>query len=418
MTTTTTAAPTKRAAFGWAMYDFANSIWPMNVTTLYFALWVTVDHGAKDIVYGMALSASMLCVAVLSPVLGAVSDRMQRRIPFLVTFTLIAVAATTLIGRVGGLQGGVLLFVVANLAFQSGLIYYDALLGSVSTQANRGRISGMGVALGYAGTIAGIFMVKPFVDWGGRQQAFLPTAVLFLLFSLPCFMLVKEVAPKLAWRWAYVRDGYRQVGATLRQVRQYRDLFRFIVARFLYVDAISTVTSFMAVYTVKVLGFTDSMNQVLFVVGAAFAVLGAFLAGRVVDRIGPKKTLTIVLLLWVVVLVGAASTFYRPAFWAIGALVGFSLASLWTTDRVFLLRLAPPDRLGEFFGLFGVIGKLSAVLGPLLWGGTLLALEGLGQASYRVAILVLLSLLLAGLWVLRGVKEPAASTSNGGYLRG
>ncbi|MBI2872482.1 MAG: MFS transporter [Chloroflexi bacterium] len=202
--------------------------------------------------------------------------------------------------------------------------------------------------------------------------------------------------------------------ATLRRVQQYRNLFRFIIARFLYVDAISTVTSFMAVYTVKVLGFTDNMNQALFVVGAAFAVLGGAVAGRVVDRIGPKRTLTAVLLLWAVVLLGAASTFYRPAFWGIGALVGFSLASLWTSDRVFLLRLAPPERLGEFFGLFGVIGKLSAVLGPLLWGGTLLALEGLGQASFRVAILVLLLLLFAGILVLRGVREPKPSTEAGG----
>ncbi|MBI4311050.1 MAG: MFS transporter, partial [Chloroflexi bacterium] len=273
MAATTAAPPTRRAAFGWAMYDFANSIWPMNVTTLYFALWVTKDMGAQHIVYGAALSASMLGVALLSPLLGAASDRLQRRLPFLVAFTLLAALATALIGRAGGLAGGVALFVVANLTFQSGLIYYDALLGSVATPKNRGRVSGMGVALGYVGVIAGIFLVKPFVDWGGREAAFLPTAVLFLVFSLPCFLLVKEVAPRIPWRWAYVRDGYRQMTTTLRQARQFRDLFRFIIARFLYVDAISTVTSFMAVYTVKVLGFTDSMNQVLFVVGAAFAVL-------------------------------------------------------------------------------------------------------------------------------------------------
>ena len=143
----------------WALYDFANTIFAMNVLTLYFALWVTVDNGADDIVYSIAFSASMLAVAVVSPVLGATSDRYGRRIPFLILFTVICVAFTAPIGRLGGLPVALLFFAIANSAYQCGSVYYDSLLSTVSNESNRGRISGIGVALGYVGTIFGILMV-------------------------------------------------------------------------------------------------------------------------------------------------------------------------------------------------------------------------------------------------------------------
>ncbi len=389
----------------WALYDFANTIFAMNVLTLYFALWVTVDNGADDIVYSIAFSASMLAVAVVSPVLGATSDRYGRRIPFLILFTVICVAFTAPIGRLGGLPVALLFFAIANSAYQCGSVYYDSLLSTVSNESNRGRISGIGVALGYVGTIFGILMVKPFVDAGGRGAAFLPTALLFLLFALPCFLLVKEARSNARWSSRLLQKGYAQLMSTLRNARGHSNLLRFIGARFLYVDSVNTLLVFMAVYVTKVIGFTDDQVRWLLIISTTFAIVGSFIYGRVVDRIGPKKTLIIVLLQWALVFIASAATFHQPVFWVIGALAGIALGGTWTADRVFLTRLAPPERIGEFFGLYQLAGRFAAVIGPLVWGVTLWVLADWGSVRFRIAILALLVPLVLGFIVLLGVKE-------------
>jgi UMF1 family MFS transporter len=396
----------------WALYDFANTIFSINILSLYFALWVTEDHGKEDIVYSLAFSGSMLAVALVSPMLGAVSDRYGRRIPFLIFFTVICVGFTALIGRIGGLAVALACFAVANFAFQSGNVYYDALLPTVSREGNRGRVSGIGVALGYVGAIAGILMVKPFVDHGGRGAAFLPTALFFLLFALPCFLFVREGPSKAPWSFQLLQGGYGQLLGTLRNARRHHaNLLRFIAARFLYVDSVNTLIAFMAVYVTKVLGFEDAQVQRLLIASTTFAVVGAFVYGRLADRIGPKKTLTIVLIQWAVVFVAAASTFHQPVFWVIGALAGIALGGTWTADRAFLTRLAPPEQVGEFFGIYGLVGRFAAVIGPLIWGVTLWALpDDWGLVRYRIAVLTLLTSVVLGFIVLMGVKEKQGAT--------
>ncbi|MBM3942899.1 MAG: MFS transporter [SAR202 cluster bacterium] len=393
--------------FSWGLFDFANTIFTVNVLNLYFYLWVVEDNGARDIYYSLALSGSMLAVALVSPMLGAVSDRYGRRIPFLIVFSLVCAAATGLIGRVGGLPVALLCFAVANFAYQSGNVYYDSLLSTVSHEGNRGRISGFGASLGYFGNIAGIGMVAVFVDQWGRGAAFLPTAALFLLFALPCFLLVREAGNGTAWNMRLLRDGYRQLGQTLRHARSNSRVFRFIAARFLYVDAAQTLFGVMAVYVTKVIGFADGQVRWLVITATVSAIAGAAIHGRLVDYIGPKKTLALALLLWMLVFLSAAVTAHKPAFWAIGALVGLAMGGTGAADRAFLLKLAPADRTGEFFGLYGLAGRFGSVVGPLVWGATLTLLADWGLLAYRVAILVLLVSIVLGFLVLLGVKEEA-----------
>ncbi len=398
----------KTPVISWALYDFANSIFALNILGLYFTLWVTVDHGAPDIFYSVAYSGSMLAIALTSPLLGAVSDRAGRRLPLLAFFTVLCVGFTAMIGKIGGLMGGMLLFMVANYGYQSALVYYDSLLASVSNESNRGKISGLGVGIGYTGAILGVILIRPFVEAGGRESAFLPTAGLFLIFSLPCFIFVREKAGGEGITWTHLTQGYHQLLDTIAHLRKYSALLRFILARFLYVDAINTVTAFMSVYLVKVIGFSDAEVQNYLIVATVFAVLGAMAYGRVVDRLGPKRTLVIVLSQWVAVYIGIAATFYPPAFWLLGAIAGVSLGATWTTDRVFLTRLAPPERLGEFFGIYELAGRFAAVFGPMVWGLTLVLLGDAGNIRYRIGILTLMAMLLAGFVVLLGVKESGA----------
>ena len=398
-----------RPVFSWALYDFANTIFAMNVLTLYFALWVTQDNGAKQSFFSLALSGSMLAVALTAPMFGAVSDRFGRRIPLLIMFVLVCVAFTSAIGQVGGLVVALIFFGVANFAYQSGNVFYDSLLVTVSAEHNRGRISGLGVGLGYVGTIVGILMVAPFVTQWGRGAAFIPTAFLFLLFSLPCFLFVKESPTGVPWSASLLKEGYSQIFRTFRNARSHSNLLRFIGARFLYVDAINTLLIFMAVYVTEVIGFTDSQVRLLLITSTTFAIVGSLVYGRVVDRFGPKRTLTIVLAQWAVVFIIAATTFYAPVFWFIGALAGIALGGTWTADRTFLLRLAPPQQTGEFFGLYQLAGRFAAVIGPLIWGLTTDGLADLGSLRFRIAILVLLVNLVLGFALLMGVREQRAA---------
>ena len=391
------------AVAGWALYDLGNSIWPITVT-LYVAPWFIVDREVTDLAYAAVFSITMLAIALLSPLLGAVSDRYGRRLPFLMLFTLLAVAPMGLIALGDSIVLNLLFFAAAMFCFQLALVYYDALLDTVSDEEGRGRISGLGVALGYLGVIIGVLLMKPFVDIGGRSWAFLPAGLLFLLFSLPCFLLVKERGIS-QWRWGFLREGYGQLLHTLRNARRHSNVLRYLVARFFYIDAITTISVFAAVYTVKVFDFTDAMNRSFVLVGTVFAIIGALAYGRVVERIGPKKTLSLILVQWTVVLIAGASTVYRPSFYAIGALAGLSLGATWTTDRVFLMRLAPREQLGQYFGLYSLMGKLSAVMGPLIWGVTIYIFTDFGVVAYRVALAVLFPQLLAGFLILQGVRE-------------
>ena len=394
-----------RPVLSWALYDFANTLFAINILSLYFVLWVTEDQGASQTSFSLTVSGSMLAVALCSPMLGAVSDRYGRRIPLLMAVVVVCVVLTGAIGQVGGLIAGLALFAAANFCYQTGNVFYDSLLPTVSTEENRGRISGLGVGIGYVGTITGILMIAPFVDRWGREAAFLPTAALFLLFAIPCFLFVKEAKPEIPFNAGLIKDGYSRLLKTLVNARQHSNLLKFIAARFLYVDGINTLLIFMAVYVTQVIGFSDGQVRLLLITSTTFAIVGSFFFGRMVDRVGPKRTLTVVLTLWVVVFVIAAVTFYAPVFWLVGALAGIALGGTWTADRAFLTRLAPPEQMGEFFGLYQLAGRFAAVTGPLIWGLTVDTLVGLGDWRFRIGILALLFNVGLGFLVLTRVRE-------------
>ena len=388
----------------WALYDFANTIWALNIITLYFPLWVTQDMGADQSAFSLALSGSMLAVAATCPMLGAVSDRFGRRIPFLTVLVLVCVVLTGMIGRVGGLTAALVFFAIANFAYQSGNVFYDSLLATVSREDNRGRVSGLGVALGYVGSILGILMIAPIANNWGRGAAFLPSGAIFLLVALPCLLLVKEPPGEAPLSARLFREGYAQLFRTLRRARTHANLLRFIAARFLYVDAVNTLLVFMAIYVTEAIGFSDNQVRILLATSSSFAIVGSLFYGWLVDRIGPKRTLTIVLLQWMVVFIAVAATFYGALFWAIGALAGIALGGTWTADRAFLTRLAPPEQMGEFFGLYQLAGRFAAVTGPLIWALTVDGLVGLGDLRFRIAVLVLLVNVVLGFLVLMKVR--------------
>ena len=253
---------------------------------------------------------------------------------------------------------------------------------------------------------AGIVMVKPFVSEAGRGASFIPTAILFLLFSLPCFFLVREEKKKdsTALRGT-LRKEFLQIKETLLNTKQCPGLLPFLIANFLYCDAVNTVIAFMAVYAHQVVGFSDSMIRTLLIISTSFAVAGSLIFGWITDRFGAKRTLVLVLWVWIIGLVVVITSFSPFAFWMVGPLVGIALGGTWVSARALVIDLAPPEKVGEIYGLYNMGGKFGFILGPLVWGGIVLLFQDLGIIKYRIAVASLLLFVLGGLYLLKKVPE-------------
>jgi UMF1 family MFS transporter len=183
----------KLARFSWALYDLANTIFSMNIASLYFVLWITVDKNCPEFYYGLAFCSSVFLAALFSPILGEISDRLKRRVPFLTSFSLGCIVFTALLGLTKEVFVALFFFAAANFCYQLAGVAYNSLLPQVSIPQNLGRTSGLGVSLGYIGTLLGMHLVRPFLNLGGKQATFIPTAVLFLLFALPAFIFIKDL---------------------------------------------------------------------------------------------------------------------------------------------------------------------------------------------------------------------------------
>lgn len=455
---TVTAAAPARERWSWALYDFANTIFSMNVATLYFAVWLVSDLGVSNSAVAVGNGISSLLVALSIPVFGAISDATQRRKPWVVGFTIAACVATAAVGIIGQTMvpligdevvGGALrtaawhlatpalftiltAFVIANYAYQGALPFYNAMLPELAPLREMGRLSGLGTALGYVGSIVGVALVKvffdgslpgiklpagavatlrsivPFTSHGGRVATFLPTALLFLVFSLPLILFCRDhLAGTVARTRVKWREAFADVARTVRDARQHPGALRFILASFLYQDAMGTIISFMALYAVVAMGFAAGSEVTLFLVLTVPAVIGSYLSGLLTDRIGPKKTLMLVIGAWVVLLTAMIFAPSQRAFWIVGFMIGLIYGGVSTAERPLLLSLVPDVEAGRYFGLMVLSARAAAVLGPFVWA---VAVDGLtpnfGKGiAYRAAVASVGLAMLIALYVLRKVPD-------------
>ena len=401
----------KLAIVSWSLYDFANTIFSMNVISLYFALWVTVDHGGQDILYSFALSLSMLAVAVSVPVLGAISDTTGKRQRPLVSLTLFCVICTALIGGTPNLWVGLVLFVIANYCYQSALVFYNGMLPSVSQGTHVGLVSGYGVSLGYMGSIAGLLMVKPFVEESGRSAAFLPTAALVLFFSLPCFFFVRDPEKKSSPP-VQITKVFATLKETFSRIKHYKSLFQFIIIHFLVLDAVNTIIAFMAVYATKVIGFDGNEITQFLISSTVGAMIGAIIIGFLVKHKGSIWAYWLVLWLWIAALSLAAVSQSTTLFWCVGPLAGMGMGGVWVVSRSIVVELSPPEKLGEFFGFYSLAGKTASIFGPLLWGSVVWVLDDTQTLKYRAAVTLLLCIVIAAAFLFRNFSLNISQANN------
>jgi UMF1 family MFS transporter len=445
-----------RERVSWALYDFANTVFSMNIATLYFAAWLVADLGHSNTLYAIVNGIASALVVVSIPVFGAISDATQKRKPWVVGFTLAACVSTVVmavLGQVGlplvgeGIRAGassqlippgvalfgvLAAFTIANYTYQGAQPFYNAMMPELVPVDHRGRLSGLGTALGYVGSITGVILtfpfftgqmpivgavpdkvvnflrtVVPFTTHGGRVSTFVPTALLFLLFSLPLFFFCRDhnvIHGKKHVAW---REAFRDVRDTLSEAKKYPGTLRFILTSFLYQDAMGTIIANMALYAIFAMGFVKGSEATLFVILTVPAVIGSYGIGRLVDRFGPKRTLSWVLAGWIVLLVAMIVAPSRSVFWIVGALIGLIYGGVSTAERPLLLSLVPDVEAGRFFSLMVLSSRAAAVVGPFIWA---LAVDGLSPSrgvgfAYRAGVVTVAIGMALALWMLRGVPD-------------
>jgi UMF1 family MFS transporter len=387
-----------------------------------------VGAGRADALYGNVSAVSMAIIFVISPLLGGMTDRARRRMPFLMWSTVSCVGFTAMLGSVG-FGATLICFILANATYSAGLQFYDAMLPDVSTEENRGRVGGIGVGIGYLGSYIAVGLGFA-LGTEYLPRLFIGIAIVFLILSIPCFLFVKERGnphPRRVFSWEATVESTRGTIRTFREGEKYPGLVRFLIGRIFYTDAINTVISIMFLYTLNVAdanGLSPKQGSAagmsIMMVAITFAVLGGFMWGRIVDRIGPKATLNWVLRLWVVTFVSAAAigllTLPLWVLYIVASMAGVGMGGVWSADRPLMLRLTPPDRIGEFYGLYGMVGRFSAITGPFIWAlvakatiesGWLKPAQGQG-----VGVIVLMGFILLSYGILRKVTDEKRDWSH------
>lgn len=422
----------KLSVASWAVYDLGNTLFMMGVVSMLFQDFARAqfgEEGADSHVTGAQAIAAGI-IFVLSPFLGALTDYSPRRVPYLAAATLLCIGFTMLMG-IGGFNTTALFFVLAYVTFQASVQFYDALLPDVSTDKNRSKVSGSGVAVGFIGSYVavGIVGVTYSLDWTFHQR-FIALALMFLLFAWPAFFFIRERPRHSPMKFSLklMRTAAADTSRTLRALGKYPGVARFLIGRALYTDAANTVAIMMTLFTMnlaEVNQLSESEGQAerqkIYAIAITFSIIGGFLWGRIAHRIGPKKALNRNLGVWLsVCLLATSMAFFVPSLWLmylLAILAGIGLAGNPSTDRPLLVGLAPQDKVGEFFGLYAMVGRFSAIIGPLIWG----ALYWVGRSmldlsklqSQGLGTLFLALMVVAGAWVLKPIQDPTIEARSG-----
>jgi UMF1 family MFS transporter len=417
------------------LYDFANSPFTTLVVTFVYATYFSEAIAASSVegqtLWGYAIATTAIIVAFCSPVLGAVADQGGYRKRFLVIATLVAATATAAL--YGILPGQVMLalvvFVIANVAFEFGIVFYNAYLPELTTRDDIGRVSGWGWGLGYFGgllalAVALLTLVQPeavveairqsglsvpagpwfgFSTEGGEniRATNLMVALWLIVFSLPIFFFVRERPVARPAVRAVIRGSFEQLASTFREIRKHKEAVKFLLARLLYNDGLVTIFSFGGIYAQGVFGFTLADVLIFGIVINLAAGIGAIAMGYVDDWLGAKPTIIVSLVgLLSAGVLGVVAT--DPAwFWLAGILIGIFSGPNQAASRSLMGRYTPHGLENEFFGFFAFSGKLTAFIGPLLVG----VVTGVTQ-SQRAGMIVVVVLLVIGLLLLIPVREP------------
>lgn len=410
-----------RPVLAWALYDWANSAFALAVLTAFVPVMLGTywNDGVPSTVttfrLGAANSLASLVVVLLAPLLGAMTDQARRRKPWIVLFTAVSVIATALLAVVAPGSWLIALgcFVVASVGFFAACSLYDAMLIDVAEPAAYDRVSALGYGLGYLGgallfTFSVILLAKPQAFGLPDQTAairltFVLVGLWWALFTVPLVLWVRERHATAAPVTGAFRAGLRELRGTLRSLRSQPNLVLFLVAYWLYIDGVYTIIKMAVDYGLSQgLSTTDVTAALLLTNFIGFPAAIGF--GMLGERMGTKRAIYLALAVYIVATFLAVFLTTAPQFYGLAVAIGLVQGGAQSLSRSLFARLIPPEKSGEYFGFFNMLGKFSSVLGPFL-AGTAALLAG----SQRIGILSIVVLFIAGLVLLARVRVPAAA---------
>lgn len=400
----------KKKIFIWSLFDFANTSFSIVVVTFIYAVYfkkvVANGQSIGDLYWSIGTSVAMVITAIIAPVLGAIADYSAGKKRFLLFFTLLCITGTSSLFFVGSgnILSGVLLFILANVGFEAGLVFYDAFLPEITEPKNYGRVSGYGFGMGYLGSLATLAIVYPFILSDKIRETFPVAALFFLIFSLPLFIYLKDNRKKVEEHKSFISIGVSRVWNTLSHLKYHKNLALFLLAYFFYIEGVNTIIFFSGNYASTTLGFSDSELLIFFLTVQTTAIAGSVVLGIVADSIGQKKTIIITLIMWLITILIAYLITDKNGFYIVGLIAGAAMGSSQSTSRSMMSKLTPPERKTEFFGFYSFFGKSSAIIGPLVFG-----LVSYISGNQRLAIISIGFFFIVGLLILTKVQDPQIS---------
>lgn len=421
---------TRRERWAWYLYDFGNSAYAAVVLLAVYSAYFQgqVVGGAEGSrLWGLSVGIAMLVVAVTSPVLGTIADFSGAKKTFLFFYTAMAVIFTAglFFATPGQVTIGMSFFILAEIGYRSAQVFYNGFLPEIASPEDIGRVSGNGWAIGTAGGVICLLLILPLIvlieGTTIVRLSLVITAVFFALSAVPLFIWLPEKAVKhrLPAGENYLSLAFKRLAKTIRTAGQFREFIKFMIAFLIYNDGVIMALDFAAIIGAVLFGL-DQQGLIIFVIVVQLTnVVGAYVFGTWVDKLGGKTSLIISLVMMIGVIIWMYFNQTQVGFFLIGAVAGFAMAGTQSVSRTMVGMFSPPGQSAEFYGFFAVAGRTSSFIGPTVYG--IIAAEAAlwymsqgqtevlaEQSGQRLAILSIGAFFIVGLVLLLWVNEGKA----------
>jgi UMF1 family MFS transporter len=455
--------------FIWSLYDLANTVYSMIIVSLIINQYVLIigqrvngfTYAKSEMIFATVVMAMQIIIAIGMPIAGALSDYAGKRKPFVIVLTGIILIFASLLGIFQSLWLVLLFYVIANMAYQWSLAFYDSMLPFIAAPRHAGKVGGFGVAFGYLGTIIGIAAMLVLSSiWGSPRSnpddgwvkfgyldewwTYVIAMGIFLIFALP-FFFVKERKKKgeTPPMKQVIKGSFKQLGTTFRDIRQHREMFKFIIGYFLIVEVANVVIIKMILIVTDGMGMDYSFANYFIIIATLSAVIFTYPVGIFADKKGAKATFVMVCGFWIIALTISivASMLWSPIAvpemlggaegngWSfpfimvlmMGILAGPALGGTWVAQRYMVIELAPKEKFGEYMGFSKLSGKISASIGPIIWAAIIALSDPKGanwdmNVTYALAVGVVGLIMIAGLVVILFVKPGKSILKEDGMV--
>lgn len=410
----------------WYLYDFGRAFLVMN-GIVYFSQWLIIDNNVSDFWLSLALVVATILFIFISPILGSIADRnktLQHK--FLIWFTILAISAGILVEIAGvnistpyiAIITALALYALLNFFYQSALFIYNTFLQEITSAKSFGRVSGIGLGFEMIGSVLGLVVTLPIVNgWidfmpTGRIHVFIPTAILFLIFSIPLMIyasknksdVIRSDIPK-----RNVIEIYKNIWSDFRNTKSFPGVARLLIVLYFFSTAILTLQLFSAVYLERVIGASDSLKVIIFAIILISFAIGAVTGGWFGDKYGNKKVIKRSLFISAisVIVIALGSNFILYAF-AFG-IFGLAFGSAFACIRALFAKIIPHDKNAEFFDLYAISQRSASIFGPLVWGIVVFLAPTQNAINYRSAAIAMAVCVFISLFLMRKVGEVKIS---------